>query len=390
MTWVDNASEEIDQISQWRLIIAVTVTLTVISMTVVIMRLWIRGRTRGMAADDWMATLSLIFAIAYSIICILQTKYGLGLPIALRPKENLIPFTRVNYAGRPFYQLGISFFKVALLISYLRLFEGTNQRLYRQIVWATIVLIFLAHLGCTFALVFACNPVDKSWNPLKPGTCLAPGPSFTGYAVVTIVSDVVVALIPIPVLLKLNVSRSKKAGLIGIFLLGLFTTICSIMRYLQIDRIQFGDGNSTMLVLWGVIEFNVGNMVSSLPFLAPVFLRKAKEYRSKQSHGYGSGGRSRQNGKGSQLYKLSSLSKNGDTDVSTTGNSTRGKGTTAYATTGFDKHSASGSEEDILKKGNTGDELPIQHHDPNAIVKSVTYSVRVDDGTTSGEGSRYM
>lgn len=66
------------------------------------------------------------------------------------------------------------------------------------------------------------------------------------------------ALIPIPVLLKLNVSRSKKLGLIGIFLLGLFTTICSIQRYLQIDRIQFGDGNSTMLVLWGVIEFNVG------------------------------------------------------------------------------------------------------------------------------------
>jgi len=76
--------------------------------------------------------------------------------------------------------------------------------------------------------------------------------------VVTIISDVVVALIPIPVLLKLNVSRSKKLGLIGIFLLGLFTTICSIQRYLQIDRIQFGDGNSTMLVLWGVIEFNVG------------------------------------------------------------------------------------------------------------------------------------
>lgn len=91
-----------------------------------------------------------------------------------------------------------------------------------------------------------------------PGKCLDPGPSFTGYAVVTIVSDIIVALIPIPVLLKLNVSRNKKLGLIGIFLLGLFTTICSIMRYLSIDRIQNGDGNSTELVLWGVIEFNVG------------------------------------------------------------------------------------------------------------------------------------
>lgn len=75
---------------------------------------------------------------------------------------------------------------------------------------------------------------------------------------VTIVSDVAVAVIPLPVLLKLNIQVEKKVGLIGIFTLGLFTTLCSIMRYLQINRIQNGDGNSTMLVLWGTIEFNVG------------------------------------------------------------------------------------------------------------------------------------
>ena len=170
----------------------------------------------------------------------------------------MIPYTRVNYAGRPIYQIGISFFKIALLISYLRLLKGTDQRTYRRVVWATIILIFVAHLGCALSLTFACTPVQKSWNPLTPGSCLAPGPSFTGYAVVTIVSDVVVALLPIPVLLKLNIRVEKKIGLIGIFMLGLFTTLCSILRYLQIDRIQYGDGNSTMLVLWGTIEFNVG------------------------------------------------------------------------------------------------------------------------------------
>ena len=88
-----------------------------------------------------------------------ETKFGLGLPLALRPKENIIPYTRVNFAGRPIYQLGISFFKIALLISYLRLFKGTNQKIYRRVVIATIVLIFLGHLGCSFSLIFACNPV---------------------------------------------------------------------------------------------------------------------------------------------------------------------------------------------------------------------------------------
>lgn len=197
---------------------------------------------------------------------ITETRYGLGLPVLDRPRENLIIYTRVNFSGRPIYQIGISFFKIALLISYLRLLQGTNNKAYRLTVYGTIIMVFLTHLACALSLVFACTPVDKSWNPLKDGKCLPPGPSFTAYAIVTIVSDVVVAVLPVPLLLKLNINNRKKFGLIGIFTLGLFTTLCSVFRYLQIDRIQFGDGNSTMLVLWGVIEFNVGVSEYSAPF----------------------------------------------------------------------------------------------------------------------------
>jgi hypothetical protein len=89
-----------------------------------------------------------------------ETRYGLGLPIPDRPKENLVPYTRINFAGRPFYQLGISFFKIALLISYLRLLRGTDNKMYRSVIWLTALLVFLSHLGCTLALVFACNPVS--------------------------------------------------------------------------------------------------------------------------------------------------------------------------------------------------------------------------------------
>ncbi|TDZ32434.1 Satratoxin biosynthesis SC1 cluster protein 4 [Colletotrichum spinosum] len=344
MGWVLNATPEVEAISQWHTIIAICSVLSFLSVAIVGSRLWIRHNARGLAADDWMSALSMFFALIYSGLTIAQTRYGLGLPVALRPKPNLIKYTRINYAGRPFYQIGISFFKIALLVSYLRLLKGTDQKTYRRVVWLTIVLVFLAHLGCTFSLVFACTPVDKSWNPLKSGTCLPPGPSFTAYAVVTIVSDVVVALLPIPVLLKLNIRLEKKVGLIAIFLLGLFTTLCSILRYLEIDRIQYGDGNSTMLVLWGTIEFNVGNIVSSLPFLAPVCMKKAKNYRSKYSGGSSHG---RSGIKGAERYKLSDMN----------------HGKSVFASANHSKGD-NGSEENIL---------------PGNIIKSVTYSVQVDD-----------
>ncbi|KAK2038392.1 ATP synthase F0 [Colletotrichum somersetense] len=351
MGWVVNATPEVEAISQWPAIVAVCCVLSFLSVTVVGSRLWIRYTARGLAADDWMSALSVVFALIYSGLTIAQTRYGLGLPIKLRPKGDLIKYTRINFAGRPFYQLGISFFKIALLISYLRLLKGTDQKAYRLVVWSTIAVVFLAHLACAFSLIFACTPVDKSWNPLKDGTCLPPGPSFTAYAVVTIVSDVVVALLPIPVLLKLNIRIEKKAGLIAIFLLGLFTTICSILRYLEIGRIQFGDGNSTMLVLWGTIEFNVGNIVSSLPFLAPVFMKKAKNYRSKYSGGSSHG---RVQLKGGERYKLSEVNHN----------------KSVFASTSNSKND-NGSEENIL---------------PGNIIKSMTYSVRVEDNIEEKPG----
>lgn len=57
--------------------------------------------------------------------------------------------------------MGISCFKLALLISYLRLVQDTQFRIYRMVVWFAFAFVFLAHLGCTLSLIFACQPVSQ-------------------------------------------------------------------------------------------------------------------------------------------------------------------------------------------------------------------------------------
>jgi hypothetical protein len=100
--------------------------------------------------------------------------------------------------------------------------------------------------------------VRKSWEPLIHGTCMPPGPTSFALAGFTILCDVMIIILPIPLLLSLNIQRTQKVGLVCLFLLGLFTTVCSIMRLTVIPVIAWGNGDSTMLVLWGTIEFNVG------------------------------------------------------------------------------------------------------------------------------------
>ena len=110
-------------------------------------------------------------------------------------------------------------------------------------------------------LIFQCSPIRKSWLPKTKGKCLPNDVTFYVLAAITIFCDVVIFLLPIPLLMKIQINLRKKIALIGIFTLGIFTTACSIMRMVQIITIA-KNGNSTMLVLWGTIEMNIG--VSSI------------------------------------------------------------------------------------------------------------------------------
>ncbi|KAF7596976.1 hypothetical protein BBP40_011342 [Aspergillus hancockii] len=279
--WVYNVTPEVNAVSKYPTILGVCFSLTALMIIVVSLRIYVRFRARRMAADDYVMIVTMLFSIIYNAVCVAQSRYGLGLPLRLRPKENLPMYTKINFAGRPFYQMGIAGFKAALCLSYLRLLSGTTRKSYRILIWAVLIISTLGHVAGTLVLILNCKPVRKSWEPTAEGTCLPFGS--TNYALVgwTIFCDLVVIFLPVPLLLKLNVKTAQKAGLLCLFLLGLFTTVCSILRLTQIRVIAYGDGDSTMLVLWGTVEFNVGNIVTCMPFLGPLLKGYVRDFRSR-------------------------------------------------------------------------------------------------------------
>ncbi|KEY83381.1 integral membrane protein [Aspergillus fumigatus] len=313
MGWVFGASPEIDAQSRYPVILGVCISLTLLMVATVCLRLFVRIKLGRFDASDYVMVFGMIFSIIYNALC-----------IAPRPphvhKGTTRPLTvdeLLNYAGRPFYQLGIAGFKAALCINYLHLLAKTSKRFYRMLVWGVILLTTLGHVAGTLVLILNCKPIERAWNQTIPGKCLPVGPTFYGLAAFTIISDVSVIFLPIPLLLQLNVKPAQKAGVVCLFLLGLFTTICSILRLTQINRVVAIDGDSTMLVLWGTIEFNVGvswtssakiergltdvqNIVTSLPFLTPLLKVWVRDFQSR------SGGEHRKN----TGYTLQSYSKN--------------------------------------------------------------------------------
>lgn len=64
---------------------------------------------------------------------------------------------QVNFAGRPFYMLGITGFKVSLCLAYIRLVA--KQRTYRRLTWWIMITCVLTHFGGILVLLFQCKPV---------------------------------------------------------------------------------------------------------------------------------------------------------------------------------------------------------------------------------------
>jgi hypothetical protein len=112
--WIKNASPQVNAISQYPTIIAVSIALTVTMMVVTGCRIYVRTcMIKSMGIDDYVILFSAVSSrrgykraltvtdrvqvcsIVYNALCIGQSRYGLGLPIKLRPAANLNEYSSV-------------------------------------------------------------------------------------------------------------------------------------------------------------------------------------------------------------------------------------------------------------------------------------------------------
>ena len=106
-------------------------------------------------------------SIAYSGLAIGQSRWGLGLPIKLRPKANSHNFEVLSLAGRPFYMMGIAGFKVALCLAYLRILPpGTPRtKIFKPIIWIVLASCVITQGAGILALHLQCKSVSSShWS----------------------------------------------------------------------------------------------------------------------------------------------------------------------------------------------------------------------------------
>ncbi|KAI6858574.1 hypothetical protein KC323_g6922 [Hortaea werneckii] len=235
---------------------------------------------RGVGLDDAAVLSSFILGTAYCANTIYQTRWGFGLDDDQIPKENILEYSKVQYAGGPLYALGILGFKLSLLSVYHQL--AGFKRLYRSVLWVTMALVTLNSVAFAFVFAFSCDPPAKVWNNDIAGTCVNEVAFYFAISGATIGLDLLVIALPFPIIKGLQLDARKKIGLGALFGLGIFVTVVQILRVESFAKIK-GYTDSQQPITWSMIEIHVGCLVACIPTYTPL-LRKlghkvTREYR---------------------------------------------------------------------------------------------------------------
>lgn len=146
---------------------------------------------------------------------VIKTNY-IGIRGANIPPHDLTPGLIWNYAVQLLYNPILALVKLSALVFLHRLFS--QVRGVRPAVLALAGLTVLNMVAVAGAVVFQCVPVSANWR--GGGKCVDRRALYVSTAAFTILTDVLVLLLPGYILRNLNIPKKTKVALLFVFLLG--------------------------------------------------------------------------------------------------------------------------------------------------------------------------
>jgi cytochrome b subunit of formate dehydrogenase len=104
-----------------------------------------------------------------------------------------------------------------MVLLYLRLFP---LRYYQIILVVALIFVILSGLWMVFGSFFMCIPVRGAWDTSIPHSCISRAVIWGLNAALQIFTDMVIVILPMPLLTKLQLPRRQKIALIIVFALG--------------------------------------------------------------------------------------------------------------------------------------------------------------------------
>ena len=235
-------------------------------------------------ADDYTIIAALLITMIEYAISMYGLTIGAGRHSIL--VEDPIVYAKVVLSLQCLYIAGTWLVKTSILLLYRRLF-GCNKRLNRWI-WGILIFVFAHQLTMILLSIFSCRPVEAVWDPHVKGWCINVTVAAIIFGSINVCIDIVLLVLPIPLVWRLKIQRKWRIQLIGVFLLGGFVCLGSIYRTTTLRRFATHDPtwNDVDPAIWAIVENSMGIVSACLPTLRPLFSLLIKGHRCSIASGH--------------------------------------------------------------------------------------------------------
>ncbi|KAI0001228.1 hypothetical protein F4779DRAFT_604409 [Xylariaceae sp. FL0662B] len=250
-----------------------TALLTLVALAVAV-RLYTRNRIMHakFGIDDYFTLISFALSVTWSGVNLRGYTFGIGRHMWDVPADSVAQGLKYFTIASWIYHILAISIRLAFLTLYLRLFSAGQKTKYFII--GGIVFVVLVNLAVMFALIFRCNPVERSWDTRVPGSCVKAAIIPYISAVASPICDIYVMALPIPVIWSLKLNLKKKIKVFAVFSVGILAVIASLVRLGETPHLYSNADYTWLLsdmILWGTIECDVGIICVCL-MLLPAFV----------------------------------------------------------------------------------------------------------------------
>ncbi|KFA67561.1 hypothetical protein S40285_04265 [Stachybotrys chlorohalonatus IBT 40285] len=225
--------------------------------------------------DDWFMLAGQIVFTAFCVFLILGVRSGIGRHnAAITDVETEVQALMWQALATATYVLDMMLIKLSIGLFLLRLAVAP---VYKWIIRISLAIITIWSLVLFFWNLFQCSPVEKQWDyRITEGRCVTVDQIVAAaYAisVMTILSDWLYALLPIPMLWNVKMTAQTKATVIAILGLGIFASIATLVRLAFLADLEDTDDilfAGTDAMVWTIIEPGVALIAASLATIRPL------------------------------------------------------------------------------------------------------------------------
>ncbi|KAL8977121.1 MAG: hypothetical protein Q9205_007013, partial [Flavoplaca limonia] len=189
---------------------------------------------------------------------------------------------KILYVFELFFHTSTTLAKYSILAFYWRIFPVASFR--RIIVWTTI-LCTVYMIAIDLTVIFQCQPIRHAWDQVvgaSEGHCINEYRFFVGSGSANAVLNVLVFILPMPLLWRLRTTARQQIILTAIFTLAGFVVLVSIIWVVVLAELKASDvtWNFINAGIWSALEPSMAVICACIPSLRPLFSLASRSLRN--------------------------------------------------------------------------------------------------------------